>query len=448
MRPLASSAIWIVSVALVVPCQAGPNLGMKLACKRYGDAWNSGSRSALNGQVTSDFAAAFNRMPGDMFAAMPRGGGGRVLSSSKGNGSGTVTVATSQGVMTFVVVGRGFNWRVADIYKAGDDGRTVSLKSYLDAKLTAREFIYDLKNVGGTAHHDSLSRGFLAAFKELSADDVKRVRDFLPPMRSDAKPHLAMHGNRAVMTVRFPGVEGHARFDLVREGSWKVDDYSVHMPHASIASFRNSLDTIAAVGRFREFMLEPAKLHPAEFTSPGQLQASLVRVHELGFLPMRQVPSPMKKCTIDRSGENVLIELADRSVRMEVDRSGRGAVVAKVDVTMGQRWADLGHLIALNERARSSLALAGLVQPRATGAIAVVTTPAPAGASVLEAASAQEVEVAAAPKSAASKLDTNVRPAVAADSKSDVRRVSHQTYAQPQRVYYVKKRPGLFRRGR
>lgn len=436
MKHSLTGASLLAAALFVIPAEAAPHLGMKLACKRYGEAWNSGSRSALTGQVTGDFASVFHRMPSHMFADMPRGGGAKVLSSSKGRGSGTVTVATSQGVVTLVVVGRGFRWRVADIYKAGDDGRTVSLKSYLDAALTSREFMVDLKYKGGRSFHDSISRGFQGAFTELSTEDLNRVRDFLPEIRDDAKPYITMNGSRATMYARFPGEEGYARFDLVREGSWKVDDYSVNLPHASIASFRNSLDTLAAVGKFREFMLEPAKNDPAQFTAVGYLQDSLLKIHANGHLPMNQIPSAMKKCTIDKSGEYVHIALLDRQVKVDLDRSGPGAIIEKVEITIGNRYADLAHLIALNERARGVLAFAGATQPAATAAEATafavateVETPAIAKAeSTLSNASATEAIV---------KSDPEVKPAVATQStKPVVRQVSYQVSTS--KVYRVK----------
>lgn len=436
MKHILSGASLLAVVTFVVPSEAAPHLGMKLACKRYGDAWNSGSRSALASQVTGDFAQMFRRMPNQMFADLPRGGGAKVLSSSKGNGSGTVTVATSQGVITLVLVGRGFHWRVADLYKAGDDGRTVSLKSYLDAVLTSREFMVDLKYKGGRSFYDSTTRGFQSAFAELSVSDLNRIRDFLPDIRDDVKPYVTMNGTRATMFARFPGEEGYARFDLVREGSWKVDDYAVELPHASIASFRNSLDTIAAVGKFRDFMLAPGQFDPTEFTAVGPLQNSLLKVHANGCLPMKQIPSAMKKCTIDKTGEHVHIALLDRQVKINLDRSGLGAIVEQVEITMGNRFADLGHLIALNERARGMLAFAGVAQPAVGAAdataFAVATErekPASKAAdSALTNASATEVVTAA-------KIDANVRPAVARPSAPAVKTASYQVSAGP--TYHV-----------
>lgn len=384
-------ALTLIAVsAMASPILAGPHLGMKLACKHYGDAWNSGSRGALNGQVTGDFASVFNRVPSTMWAQMPRGGGGQVLSHTKGNGTGRVTVSTSQGVMTFVLVGSGFNWRVADIYKAGDDGRTVSLKSYLDATVTAHEFIRDLKGRQDTQFYASVSSSFRQSWQDLSGEDLALVREFIQGSTVVGKPFLAMNGSTASMTVNLTDNKT-ARLQLVREGSWKIDDYGIESPSISIASFRNSVDTIAAIQRFRKFMVEPANHSPVAFTKEGMLRDSLVKVHQIGFLPMKQKPSKMTYFSIDPSGQNVQINLEDRKVKVVVDRAGRGATIAKVDVTMGKStWADLSHLIALNNQIRSGIGLIGLTQPNLPVAAALAKEAPASSDSTLLAASAKE----------------------------------------------------------
>ena len=428
-------------VGLVLPAAAGPNLGIKLACKHYGDAWNSGSRGALYGQVSGDFAHIFQRMPDHMFNAMPRGGSGQVISSSKGSGSGQVTVSTSQGVMTFILAGSGFNWTVVDIYKAGDDGQTVSLKSYLDASIVSYEFIRDFGGQKkGNAYLASSSSKFREAFGELNTDELTLVRDLIPEIGQAGKPHIAMNGSRATMSVKLPH-DRSARFQLVHEGSWKVDDYSITSPTMSIASFRNSLDSLVAVQRFRKFMTSPGSMDPVQFTAEGQLRDAMVRVHELGFLPMHQKPSPMRHCSIDQKGENVLIDLTDRHVRIAIDKSGRGAVVSKVDVTMGKsRWADFAHLIALNERARKAMAYIGIASNATIPATAAVAKESPAstsGESVLANASAVEIEKPAP----VVKKDQNVKPVVAQTVSTAPKTTTIQTanYVQQQPTYRVYK---------
>jgi hypothetical protein len=424
-------ALTLIAVsAMASPILAGPHLGMKLACKHYGDAWNSGSRGALSGQVTGDFASVFNRIPGSMWAQMPRGGGGQVLSHTKGNGTGRVTVATSQGVMTFVLVGSGFNWRVADIYKAGDDGRTVSLKSYLDATVTAHEFIRDLKGRQDTQFYASVSSSFRQSWQDLNNEDLALVREFIQGSTVVGKPFLSMNGSAATMTVSLTENKT-ARLQLIREGSWKIDDYGIESPNISIVSFRNSVDTIAAVQRFRKFMIEPANHSPVAFTKEGMLRDSLVKVHQIGFLPMKQKPSKMTYFSIDQSGQNVQINLEDRKVKVVVDRSGRGASIAKVDVTMGKStWADLSHLIALNNQIRSGIGLIGLTQPNLPVAAALAKDVPATNDSTLLAASVKEPVVSEPMKTQATVASLPVAAPIAssvAEVRPIIRTTSYQT---------------------
>lgn len=434
----AATVAAVVSTAL--PAVAGPNLGMKLACKHYGDAWNSGSRGALYGQISGDFAHVFQRMPDHMFNAMPRGGSGQVLSSSKGGGSGQVTVSTSQGVMTFILAGGGFNWTVVDIYKSGDDGRTVSLKSYLDASIVSYEFIRDFGGRRDNVFLTSTSSQFRKACNELSTEELSIVRDLIPEVGQAGKPYIAMNGSRATMSVNLPH-QRSARFQLIHEGSWKVDDYSIESPNMSIASFRNSLGSLVAVQRFRNFMTEPTSSDPRKFTAEGELRDSLVRIHEIGFLPMHQKPSPMRHCSIDAKGEKVVIDLTDRHVRIALNKSATGAVVSKVDITMGKsQWADLAHLIALNERIRKSMSFIGIANPTipATAAVAkeVASTVKNANDSVLTNASAVEIEKPAP----VVKKDENVKPVVAqtlstTPSQSVIQSVGYAPQQPTYRVY-------------
>jgi hypothetical protein len=438
-------ALALVAVGVLVgPAVAGPHLGMKLACKRYGEAWNSGSRSALSGQITGDFNSVFNRMPASMFAAMPRGGSGQVLSHSKGSNSGQVTVSTSQGVMTFVLVGNGFNWRVADIYKAGDDGGRVSLKSYLDATVTAHEFVRDLKLPTGTQFYTSISQGFRQSWQDLSTEELGLVREFMDNATPVGKPFLSMNGNYANMTVRLTG-DKTARLQLIREGSWKIADYGIESPTVTIASFRNSVDTIASVQRFRSFMVDPANQSPIAFTKEGMLRESLVQLHQIGFLPMNQKPSKMTYFSIDPSGQNVLIKLEDRQVKLMVDRAGRGATIAKVDVTMGKKtWADLSHLIALNNQIRQGIGLLGLAQPNLPVTAALTKTARPeakpaSDSSTLIAASAKEVVATPVsvpqPTNAVAPIGTSVQ-----EVKPTIRKTSFSTpvYESSAKVYRTK----------
>lgn len=352
---LPALTIILSATLLSAPAHAGINLGMKLACKRYGDAWKSGSKSALRGQVSGDFGAVWDRVPSDVWAKLPRSGGGKVLNSSKGGNSGTVTVSTSQGVLTFVLAGQGFNWTVVDIHKAGDDGRMVSVKNYMDATLTAGEFMYDLKNVGADSFHDSISSDFRTSFKSLDSDELMRIRNFLPPINRGVKPYVQMNGNTATMRVPMPKRNAshhpndHVVFQLVRENGWRVHDYAINSNAVEIPSFRDALPTLAAVMAFGDYTHNPELNDPAEFTTNGVLREALVYAKTEKPFPLKPHGERLK-LVIEKDHRTVRIAYADRNVRIitaDVEGSRR---VDRIEVAAGDSWNDVGKLLVLKQR--------------------------------------------------------------------------------------------------
>lgn len=362
--------------------QAGLHLGMKLACKRYGEAWNSGSRGALASVATPDFYHQWCRMPDESFARLPRGGRGKVLSSQKGCGSGGVTVATSSGVVTLALVGHGFHWQVCDIYKSGDDGRTVSLKSYLDATLTAREFLVDLKDVGGSSFDDSISPRMREAFAHLSADEIERVRKFLPDITKAPKPYVSLGTVEAIVQVQIPdGKPGDTlTFRLVEEGGWRVDDFAVDSHRTSIASFREALPIIASVSAFGSFVEDPIHVEPATFTTAGELRDALESTRQESPFPL-QAGGVRQRFVIHPDLSTVEITYPNRQVRIGVREESGRRLIESVEIMLGSNWTSVATLLS----ARKSLRLfagAGSVE-RWVGARseAVSSTPASALAS-------------------------------------------------------------------
>lgn len=345
-----------------LPALAAPHLGMKIAVRDYGDAWNSGSRSALMGSVTSDFGHQWSRMPPELFARLPRGGGGRVLSTSKGNGSGTVTVATSQGIMTFLVVGRGFRWTVADIYKAGDDGQTVSLKNYLDVSLTANEFINNLKYVGGTSFYPQSTEDFRSAFAAIDAQDLVRVRHFMPDTPKGPKPFVTIGGASASVRVDMPerGEGAYAVLYLRMENGWRVDDYVIDGPHAKVASFKKALPTMACLTAFREFVNDPVANDPTGFTAPGSLRQALVDARFDKPFPMTASGAPtLFKIVGDcRSAE---IVYPDRTVRFDVVAEGGRGRITSLKAKSGDNWSDVTQMLVARQRLKNlTISVAGI----------------------------------------------------------------------------------------
>ncbi|MFO0948969.1 MAG: hypothetical protein U1D30_24170 [Planctomycetota bacterium] len=368
MRSFVSVAVLSATLLSSTSALAAPHIGMKLACKRYGEAMNSGSRAAVMSASTSSFAYQWGRMPQEVFAQIPRANGGKVLGSSKGNGSGTVTVATSQGVVTFLVVGRGFNWTVADIYKAGDDGRTVSLSSYLDLTLTANEFMRDLKYVGGSSFHDSASSHFKTAFKDLSPDQLNRIRDFLPEVRRN-KPYVVMNGGTGTMRMQVPNGKPHetVTFKMVHDGSWKVDDSVVSSDTTKIPSFKRSLPLLACVTAFRSFAGDPHSVNPQTFVCKGDLCETLMSARTENPFPLKAAGKALHM-SISEDGQIAQIRYPDRDVRIEMGDVDGQPAIAKITVKTGDRWAHLEHMLALKKQMRPFAGLLASAKPASSPA--------------------------------------------------------------------------------
>lgn len=353
MRLHRAVCLFVLSWLPASTALAGIDLGMKLACKKYGEAWNSGVQSALNTVTTTEFAKVWARMPADLYARLPHGGTGKVVSTTKHGTTGLVTVATNQGVMTFVVVGNGFNWLVADIHKPGDDGRQVSLKSYLDASLTAFEFMTGLKETGGSSFHRALTSNFRSAFSQLSASELDRIRAFIPPIRRDIHPYLVLDGDHATMRVHPPGAGANdfAIFQLARDQGWHVDDYAIDTATVKIASFKHSLSLIACVSAFGEFVAHPEQCDPASFTVNGTLRAMLAQARTEKPFPL-VLGGARQEFVIAEHQEAVTIRYSDRTVRIRVAPAATGCAIDHIDVLAGDRWADLAHVVGLKRQLR------------------------------------------------------------------------------------------------
>jgi hypothetical protein len=442
---------------------AAPHIGMKLACKRYGEAFNSGSRGAVIGASTGSFAQQWSRMPADVFASIPRvGGGSKVLGSSKGSGSGTVTVATSQGVVTFVVVGHGFNWTVADIYKAGDDGRTVSLTSYLDLTLTANEFMKDLKYVGGSSFHDSITGAMKSEFTQLRDEELTLIRDFLPEVRRN-KPHVVMNGSTGTMRMQVPGGKPHETitFKMVHNGSWKVDDYVVYSDKTKIPSFKNALPLLASVAAFKKFATNPEGIHPASFCTEGSLRDTLIAAKAQTPFPLKPTGSPLEM-VLSEDGKSASIRYPDRQVRIEMGESDGRMAIAKIQVRTGDRWAHLDHMLAIKQQIGAFglfASAARTTKPLAAASVlttvaSIETIPAKTAETVAPATPAPVSRPVLAPVPTTAVTDVAVKPAVAAtpvvQSVSHVVRevqpVSYQYQSRREYKRSMRHHRGLFRR--
>lgn len=343
-------AAMAVAIAQPGSIHAGPHLGMKLACKNYAQVWNSGSQSALQHVTTEDFYKQWARMPREAFAKLPRGGTASILSTTKGSGTGTVTVATRAGIMTFHLVGDGFDWKVADIEKRGDDGTPIRLKHYLDISLTASEFIDDLKYRGGSTFHESLSRRFLGEFRRLTPAELERIRAFLPEVEKQ-KPTISFQQNRATMEVRLPGGGSGDRivFSFINEQGWKVDDYRVDMEAIQIASFRDALPVLACMTAFSEFTKSPTSCNPQEFTCEGPLREALQYAQKMNPCPIA-ASGTRERFEISPDLKTVCVCQGGKTVQLSLKRSGDRMLIEEMELQTGGRWMDVAQLLNLQQR--------------------------------------------------------------------------------------------------
>jgi hypothetical protein len=308
---------------------AGPHIRMKTACQRYGEAWLSGSRQALMSTVANEFAEAWNRLPDKEFAAIPRvRRATSVVGSSKSNGFGTVSVATSDGVMTFVLVGRGFNWRVADIYKPGVDGKPLSVAQSLHATSTVREFMASF-SVGGddATLARNMSEAFWASFTSLDPSVRSLVREWLRPQGVRGLPSIQIEKDRAVVRVAPANGEPTDRvtFRLVREqGVWQVDDMAFDTRRFVIASWREQFPVIGAVASFRAFLRQPKAVSPTQF-AVGKLQEELLFIHRKEVeLPNANAGKLIRfEASPGRRGALIQFEKATLVLRMNPTFQGR-----------------------------------------------------------------------------------------------------------------------------
>lgn len=325
---------------------------MKLACKRYGDALNARDKFAIMNASDSQFARVWSRVPSEIFMQMPRGGGGHVIRSTKTGSSGTVTVSSTQGVMTFHLVGQGFQWQVADIIRTSSDGRAISVREALDISLTTREFLTDLKKEGGAMFHDSLSASFRSAFAQLSLEQLNYVRQFLSDPSGQQIPQISIEQSRATMTIPIPhmGPQDFIVFKLVKEWNWKIDDFTIASTTVRVPSFRQALPLIASVSAFRAFLTTPERVDPAVFTTSGALRHELEQARYIKPFPL-PLPGQYRQFIISDDMRQMTIQYPDRTIRVAVCQTpGRVGRMDGIEVKMGAKWSDVSGLLAMQRR--------------------------------------------------------------------------------------------------
>jgi hypothetical protein len=333
---------------------------MKLACKKYGDAWTAGDRHALMECVTDDFASVWSRMPPALFASLPKSSGGdsEVIDSQKSPGGALVRVRTADGVVTFQLVGQGFQWRVSDVLTKNENEEIVSLKQSLDASLAAREFLEGLNNPLSSAWNQCLSHSMHASMAAIPPADWQRIRKYLPSIPEPSpsrRPNVRFFGPIATIQTHVASASGHStvKVSLVREAGWRVDDLEIVSAGLNIPSFRNGAACLACVATLGEFFQRPNIMEPKTFVAPGKLRDELVRAHRGEIKPPKLGDEQPKHVRIS-DGAHVYLQYPNRWVLVSTQTVSGRRQIADVQLHEGGSWKSAADLLALHRNLRGN----------------------------------------------------------------------------------------------
>ncbi len=335
----------------------GLHIGMKLACKRYGDAWVASDKETLVLACTEDFAAVWKAMPDSMFRNLPKSSaeGAAVLASLKSPTDARVAIQAPDGKMIFVLDGAGFNWRVADVETANTFGETVSLKHSVAASLAARQF---LAGLNGGEFGNSLSGGFRKVLVGMPPADFKAVRTFIPTIaepKPTKKPTVRFRGNNARIASSIGEGESEAVVTLVNENGWRVDDLSVAGEGMRIPSLRQALPTLAAAAKLGNFFKAPRDLDPAAFAAPGKLLDELKKAFEGGPLPPNPADEKIVHLRVADDPRQAYLKYPSKWILVSTEPAGAGkALVKNLHLHQGGKWQDAADLLALNRAVKDN----------------------------------------------------------------------------------------------
>ena len=331
---------------------------MKLACKRYGDAWAAGDKAGLVEATTEDFAAVWKAMPDPLFKKLPKPSvdGAQVLASSKSPTDARVAVQTPDGKMVFVLDGAKFNWRVADIETVNMFGEAVSLKHAVAASLASRQF---LDGLGGGDFGNCLSASFRKVLVAMPPEDFKAVGTFIPKIPEPAptkKPIVRFQGpNAARIASSIGDGDGQAVVTLVNENGWRVDDLAVSGEGMRIPSLRDALPTLAAAARLGEFFKKPRGVDPETFAAPGKLYDELKRVFEGGPAPPNPAEAKLVHLRVADDPRQVYLKYPDKWILVSTQPAGAGkALVRHLHLYQGKQWQNAADLLALNRAVKEN----------------------------------------------------------------------------------------------
>ncbi|HVJ81998.1 MAG TPA: hypothetical protein VNC50_13095 [Planctomycetia bacterium] len=356
-------AVWICAFALLhVPCATagGLHLGMKLACKRYGDAWSAGDKPGVAAACAEDFAGVWQLMPDELFAKLPKPSAGEaeVLDSRKGLEEAEVEVKTGEGSVVFQLEGRGFQWLVADLRVRNEADESVSLKHSLAVSLAARNFL--------AAMNDPASRGFAACcsgefrskLARLDAGEWKLVKGYLPSMPEPAptkRPMVRFHGRTAAsMTTKSPTGDGEVALTFVNENGWRIHDLAMRGKGMLIPSFRDSLPALAATAAMGKFLKAPKSLDPAAFVAPGKLLDEFTHLHKGSPPPPPACGDKPEHLRVSHDSRQVYVKYPEKWVMVALDGAEEKSRIALVQLHQGGKWQNASDLLALHRNVQSA----------------------------------------------------------------------------------------------
>ena len=344
-RYLATAGVLFLSSSLV---QAGPNLGMKLACKEYGEAWQMGSRAQLASACTPALMQQFNRLKPEEFAALRAEMAKQspaVVGSNKESGAGLVTIQTQKGLVHIQLVGSGFNWVVADVRSTNRHGQAVSLRENLDVTCTAREFMDNLADAKHPLMQDKMTPALRQSFTRVTPAELVMGREILGTPLARVGIDCVINGNSADVVVKQPG-DHFVHFKLLRQtNGWKTEDVSFQTEQLSMASLRDGFDSFCAVVSLGRQIKHPDSKQDLSFVADRELRAELNQLAD--------------------TQESVAEEKADAANhRLTISKDGKKAVCVESkrqsEITLTQESPTSRHQIAAvmvtEERGTQSLA--------------------------------------------------------------------------------------------
>jgi hypothetical protein len=275
-------------------CDGAPHLGMKLACKRYGEAWQSNSQQQVAASCGPELARQIRRMKPEEFAMLQREMANQtpsVAHSGKGNGSGVVSVQTRKGMVHLHVAGSGFNWVVIDVISPDHAGVYASLKDNLDVACTAREFFENVADPAQPLVAERMSAALWKSFTVVSGEELARGRTILGTPIEKQGADSFVRGNRAEVVVRQNGSHS-VRFKLARAGGrWIVDDVAFNTEQLQLASLQNSFDSFCAVISLGNHIRQPSRTANLSFIENSELRSELAQLTESAELTRESTDS-------------------------------------------------------------------------------------------------------------------------------------------------------------